>query len=79
MPSPRRKKGNASSDTRTETRVKLPLFKHGNHESIKQPPQELFESLRDILSSPTFDNRDTILQQIDAAEKLGCCIIDFQI
>lgn len=79
LPSPRCKKGNTSSDTQTETRVKLPLFKRGNHESIKQPAQELFGSLREILSSPTFDNRDTILQQIDAAEKLGCCIIDFQI
>lgn len=59
--------------------VKLPPFKHGNHQTGKPPPKELLENIKEVLSQSTLTNNATILQQIDAAEKLGGCTLDFEI
>lgn len=42
-------------------------------------PQEIYTNLKGILSGSTLSNRGSILGEIENAEKLGSCIIDFQI
>lgn len=52
---------------------------HRNQEKSKTPPQEMYRNLRNILSASIFSTHSTVLSEIEAAEKLGNCIIDFQI
>jgi hypothetical protein len=57
-----------------------PELSHANPENTKSPSQEIYKSLRDILSESVHSNDNhTILPQIEAAEMFGNCIIDFQI
>lgn len=62
-----------------KAQVKLPPFKHGNHQSGKPSPEELFDNIKEIVSPSALTNNATILQQINAAEKLGGCTLDFEI
>lgn len=49
-------------------------------ENSKIPTWEIYKNLREILlASVCSNNHDTILQQIEAAEMFGNCILDFQI
>ncbi|XP_073141948.1 proteinaceous RNase P 1, chloroplastic/mitochondrial-like isoform X2 [Henckelia pumila] len=51
----------------------------GSHEHIKEQLQELSSNIKTIvLSSATF-NHHSIIPQLEAAEKIGKCLIDFQI
>lgn len=48
-------------------------------EVLSNSPQEVYKNLRNVLLASGFTERRTILQEIEAAEKLGGCVIDFQI
>ncbi|KAK1396897.1 Ribonuclease P [Heracleum sosnowskyi] len=78
-PRPLPKREDASSDSLMDAQVKLLPFKHGSHQSGKPPPVELLKNVKEILSPSAPTNNATILQQIDAAEKLGGCPLDFEI
>ncbi|CBI28050.3 unnamed protein product, partial [Vitis vinifera] len=86
-PSPRNKesqypcydKRRVRSDTQTEIHKELSSSNHRNQEKSKAPPQEIYRNLRNILSASIFPTHSTVLSEIEAAEKLGNCIIDFQI
>lgn len=49
------------------------------HENTKHQPQEIYKNLRDIMSGSTMLDNLSILPEIETAEKLGGCTIDFQI
>ncbi|XP_027340855.1 proteinaceous RNase P 1, chloroplastic/mitochondrial-like [Abrus precatorius] len=51
-----------------------------NHKVKMESPQELHKNIRDVfLASISSDNKDSILSDIEAAELIGGCTIDFQI
>jgi len=51
-----------------------------NHEEKREKSQELYKSVRDIFLGPvSSDNNNSILSDIEAAESIGGCTIDFQI
>ncbi|KAG5135649.1 hypothetical protein JHK82_020380 [Glycine max] len=51
-----------------------------NHKEKKETPQELYKNVRDIfLESVSSDKNNSILSDIEAAELIGGCTIDFQI
>lgn len=63
-----------------KTRVKQVSEKsHVIHGDSKQAPQEIYKNLRNILSLSLLPNHSSILQELEAAEELGGCTIDFQI
>ncbi|KAI7987387.1 hypothetical protein LOK49_LG13G00566 [Camellia lanceoleosa] len=72
-------KGLASSDAQTKTESKLTPMDQSNHYNSRHPPQETYRNLRNILSTTMFSKHPTILPDIEAAEKLGGCVIDFDI
>ncbi|KAF8400811.1 hypothetical protein HHK36_014113 [Tetracentron sinense] len=75
--------GRSNSDAQSRHQMKLPPLNHGNveesHQNTQYPPQEIYRSIRNIISTSVLSNHRTILSEIEAAEKLGSCIIDFQI
>ncbi|KAI8571136.1 hypothetical protein RHMOL_Rhmol01G0095100 [Rhododendron molle] len=82
--SPVYNKGSESSDTPTKTEAMPILSNDGNKNKdgdSKQPFDEFYERIKNILSTPLPSIRKdpTILPQIEAAEKLGGCVIDFEI
>jgi len=50
-----------------------------NHEERRETPQELYRSVRDICLAPVSSDNNSILSDIEAAESIGGCTIDFQI
>lgn len=76
---PRYDKRRVRSDTQTEIHKERSSSNHRNQEKSKAPPQEIYRNLRNILSASIFPTHSTVLSEIEAAEKLGNCIIDFQI
>ncbi|KAI4347109.1 hypothetical protein L6164_007955 [Bauhinia variegata] len=52
---------------------------HGNHEEMRDTPQEKHKNLRNIFSASVFSDHRTLLSEIEAAELLAGCTIDFQI
>ncbi|XP_014505558.1 proteinaceous RNase P 1, chloroplastic/mitochondrial isoform X1 [Vigna radiata var. radiata] len=51
-----------------------------NHEEKRETSQELYKSVRDNFLGPvSSDNNNSILSDIEAAESIGGCTIDFQI
>ncbi|CAA2984935.1 Hypothetical predicted protein [Olea europaea subsp. europaea] len=64
------------SRTRRKDQVKITLARHGDHDNSElQEPQKSETSSKSILRSSTWG----ILRELEAAEKLGSCVIDFQI
>lgn len=64
------------SNNRKKNQVKLTMARHGNHDNGKlQEPLESDTNSKIILQSSTWG----ILPELEAAEKLGSCVIDFQI
>nr|XP_043626939.1 proteinaceous RNase P 1, chloroplastic/mitochondrial-like [Erigeron canadensis] len=68
------RKGISGSDFETEVQLNAPLAKDQNHGSHKRTSQEIKQTLS---SSPV--NQCATLTRIAAAEKLGDCVLDFQI
>ncbi|CAJ1936981.1 unnamed protein product [Sphenostylis stenocarpa] len=67
----------ARSTTRNASEKRQNLV---NHEEKRETPQELYKNVRDIVLAPvSSDNNNSILSDIEAAESIGGCIIDFQI
>ncbi|GLU09885.1 hypothetical protein SLE2022_267200 [Rubroshorea leprosula] len=77
---PNHNHGRPASTTQTKVPQKsLPKI-DGKQEKAPKPNKEIYKNIRHILSGLQFSNRVTVLsQQIEAAEKQGNCIIDFQI
>ncbi|KAJ0030115.1 hypothetical protein Pint_13201 [Pistacia integerrima] len=73
------KKQEARSTTPKEVKTKSHLSNDRTSGNTEKPTQNVYESLRNILSVSTLSNHRTILSKIEAAEKLGECVIDFQI
>ncbi|XP_042487559.1 proteinaceous RNase P 1, chloroplastic/mitochondrial-like isoform X2 [Macadamia integrifolia] len=75
--------GSSRSSARTRRSTKLPLLSHGQGDIHYQSPQLKIQKIRQYLrntpSTSVFSNCCSILSDIEAAEKLGGCIIDFQI
>ncbi|KAJ4958627.1 hypothetical protein NE237_025738 [Protea cynaroides] len=80
---PHYNKGSANSGAPTRRSMKLPLLNHGQVDISYQNPQhkcqKISQYLRNIPPTYVFSNCCSILSEIEAAEKLGGCIIDFQI
>ncbi|PSS15588.1 Proteinaceous RNase P 1 like [Actinidia chinensis var. chinensis] len=79
---PLHKKGHASSDSPTKPEAELAPLNHGdhkNHGNSQHPPQEICRNLRNLFSTAVFSKTQTVLAQIEDAEKLGGCLIDFEI
>ncbi|KAG6723642.1 hypothetical protein I3842_03G218200 [Carya illinoinensis] len=73
-----RNKGHARSAAQTD--VKIKSQPSDAKRENKSPTQEIYKNLREILlASACSNNHDTILQQIEAAEMYGNCVLDFQI
>ncbi|XVE70434.1 hypothetical protein DITRI_Ditri10aG0072400 [Diplodiscus trichospermus] len=73
------KKEFARSTTQIEiNETTLPL-NDGNHEKPQKPTKEIYNNIRDILSASIPSDQCTILSEIEAAEMIGNCVIDFQI
>ncbi|XP_020536331.1 proteinaceous RNase P 1, chloroplastic/mitochondrial isoform X2 [Jatropha curcas] len=64
-----------------QSRVKLnqDTLKHSSQEDLQKSPQEVYKNLTNILSASGFSDHNTVLSKIEAAEKFGDCVIDFQI
>ncbi|KAI8571138.1 hypothetical protein RHMOL_Rhmol01G0095300 [Rhododendron molle] len=82
--SPVYNKGSESSVAPTKTEAMPILLNDGNKNKdgdSKQQTDEFDKSIRNILSPlmPSISKDPTILPQIEAAEKLGGCVIDFEI
>ncbi|XP_057969725.1 proteinaceous RNase P 1, chloroplastic/mitochondrial-like isoform X2 [Malania oleifera] len=71
--------GPKGSKIQPKSGAKPSLANYGNQENTKTSPQELYRNLRDVLSDSLPSNHHTILFDIEAAEEVGSCVIDFQI
>lgn len=69
----------ARADVQTEIHKQQPPANDRHQERSEAPPQDIYRNLRNILSASMLPNQSTVLSEIEAAEKLGNCIIDFQI
>ncbi|KAK9130917.1 hypothetical protein Sjap_011404 [Stephania japonica] len=77
-----KRKEQAETDDLLRTKMKLLLSGHGNSGMAPQTirrHKELYRNLRNIMFDSVPSNHQTLLSDIEAAEKLGGCIIDFQI
>ncbi|KAF6161660.1 hypothetical protein GIB67_017298 [Kingdonia uniflora] len=80
--SPERANGVGSLDAQTKIQVKLSPSPHTSGRKLPksaQDPQAVHSNLRNILSTSVHSNGRMILDEIEAAEILGDCIIDFEI
>ncbi|KAF7153076.1 hypothetical protein RHSIM_Rhsim01G0100400 [Rhododendron simsii] len=79
--SPVYNKGSESSVAPTKTEAMPILLNDGNKNTDGDSKDEFYKSIRNILSPlmPSISKDPTILPQIEAAEKLGGCVIDFEI
>lgn len=73
------KKQEARSTTPDEVRTMSHLSNDSTSGNTEKPTPKVYESLRNIHSASVLSNHRTILSEIEAAEKLGECVIDFQI
>ncbi|KAJ8562485.1 hypothetical protein K7X08_011776 [Anisodus acutangulus] len=72
-------KVDATPSTRRKNEVKVTGKTHGSHGRGKEAPEEIYRSLKNI-SQPSITSDDcSILPELEAAEELGSCIVDFQI
>ncbi|OVA20329.1 Pentatricopeptide repeat [Macleaya cordata] len=75
----------SKSNSQTKRKIKQPQSSdhHGNgskiHQNVELPPQETYRNLRNILSTSVFSNYRTLISDIEDAEKLAGCTLDFQI
>ncbi|TKY45915.1 Proteinaceous RNase [Spatholobus suberectus] len=73
-------KGERARSATTNVSAKESCQNLVNLEEKKETPQELYKNVRDIfLASVTSDKNNSILSDIEAAELIGGCTIDFQI
>ncbi|WCJ42493.1 proteinaceous RNase P 1 [Euphorbia peplus] len=79
LQSTNRSNGQARPTTRTRVKRRQEKLKHGSHKKLKDSPGEVYENIRDILITSRSTDQCTVLSEIEAAEKLGGCAIDFQI
>ncbi|XP_071715785.1 proteinaceous RNase P 1, chloroplastic/mitochondrial-like [Rutidosis leptorrhynchoides] len=73
------RKGLTGDESGTEVQLNTQLSKDGRHGIHKHSPQEITQSIKEIMFSTRPVNQHTILTRITAAEKLGNDVIDFQI
>ncbi|GFY98359.1 proteinaceous RNase P 3 [Actinidia rufa] len=79
---PLHKKGRESSDSPTKPEAELAPLNHGDHKNrgnSQHPLQEICRNPRNLFSTAVFSKTQTVLTQIEDAEKLGGCLIDFEI
>ncbi|XP_065851405.1 proteinaceous RNase P 1, chloroplastic/mitochondrial-like isoform X3 [Euphorbia lathyris] len=76
LQSTNRSNGQARSTAQTRGKRKQEALKPGSHKKSQNSPEEVHDNL--IVSSG-FKDHCTVLSEIEAAEKLGGCVIDFQI
>ncbi|POO00911.1 Protein-only RNase P, C-terminal [Trema orientale] len=62
-----------------QSEIKSQPSNNGKHKCSTREPEEIYKNLRDILSGSTISASQSILTEIERAEKLGRCTIDFQI
>ncbi|CAK7337420.1 unnamed protein product [Dovyalis caffra] len=71
-------KKQARSTVQTGVAIKPEHFKHSISENVGKPLQD-YKNLRNILAASGFPDHRTVRLEIEAAEELGDCVIDFQI
>ncbi|KAK6248547.1 hypothetical protein QUC31_020112 [Theobroma cacao] len=74
-----RNKECARPTIQTEVNTNSLSLKDGNHDKPQKHTEEIYKNIRDILSVPVPSDQCTVLSEIEAAEMLGNCVIDFQI
>ncbi|XWS69900.1 hypothetical protein CRYUN_Cryun03dG0003300 [Craigia yunnanensis] len=67
------------STIQTEVNTNTLPLNDGNHDKPKKPTKEIYNNIRDIVSASIASDQYTVLSEIEAAEMLGNCVIDFQI
>ncbi|PQP95779.1 proteinaceous RNase P 1 chloroplastic/mitochondrial isoform X1 [Prunus yedoensis var. nudiflora] len=70
---------NGNARSATQTGVESQPLKNGKQKYTKHQPHEFFENLKDILSGSMISYCQSIVPDIATAEKIGGCVIDFQI
>nr|GMC58781.1 proteinaceous RNase P 1, chloroplastic/mitochondrial-like [Ipomoea batatas] len=78
---PSHKEKDASSSTQKKTRKEVTRRKHGNNEISPEVSKETCANLKGfgVLQSSKSPNQKMICQELETAETLGSCTIDFQI
>lgn len=79
--------GGPSSDTQIDNQAKWRRqnqdnyghMEKGNFQKKKRPPQVTYSNLRTIVSASVFPDQRTVLSEIENAERVGDCIINFEI
>ena len=67
------------STIQTEVNTNTLQLNDGNHDKPKKSTREIYNNIRDIMSASVASDQYTVLSEIEAAEMLGNCVIDFQI
>lgn len=62
-----------------QTETKSQPLNNGKQKYYSREPEEIYKNLRDILSGSARSDSQPLLAEIEQAEKLGGCTIDFQI
>lgn len=73
------KKEATRSTTPKEVKAKSRLSNYSTSGSTEKSTRNAYKNLTNILSASMFSNHQTILLKIEAAQKLGGCVIDFHI
>lgn len=79
--------GGPSSDTQIDNQAQWRRqnqdnyghMEKGNFQKKKRPPQVTYSNLRTIVSASVFPDQRTVLSEIENAERVGDCIINFEI
>ncbi|KAL3839884.1 hypothetical protein ACJIZ3_024475 [Penstemon smallii] len=74
-------KGGSRTVARAKKPIEQKLAKYGNNGRSKQEIEELHSNIKSDVSSPSpvLENHHSLVRELEAAEKLGACLIDFQI
>ncbi|XP_062090805.1 proteinaceous RNase P 1, chloroplastic/mitochondrial-like [Humulus lupulus] len=62
-----------------QTEVKSKSLTNGKDKCTTDESEKIYKNLKDILTGPTIANSQSVLADIEQAEKLGRCTIDFDI
>ncbi|KAK4481221.1 hypothetical protein RD792_012104 [Penstemon davidsonii] len=74
-------KGESRPVARAKKSIEQKLAKYGSNGRSKQEIDELHSNIKSDVSSPSpvLENHHSLVRELEAAEKLGACLIDFQI
>ncbi|XP_039066223.1 proteinaceous RNase P 1, chloroplastic/mitochondrial-like [Hibiscus syriacus] len=72
-------KEHAKTTTQTKVNSNSPPLNDGNYDKLEKLAEEIYKNITDISFASVCSDQYTVLSEIEAAENLGNCVIDFQI